>query len=104
MALPVEIEHWYQALAWSVGAVAAGLVCLFLFYGLGELLTVLVDIERNTRPANVERKRYWALPLLAFVSDLMGLLGLLAGFLIVALIWLTRTGVIGPATRPAAGG
>ena len=40
MHLPFEIGRWYEALAWSVGALAAGLVCLFLFYGLGELLTV----------------------------------------------------------------
>ena len=104
MTFPFEIERWYQALGWSVGALAAGLVGLFLMYGLGELLTVLVDIESNTRPPNVERKRYWALPLLAFVCDLMGLVCLLAGVALVALIWLERAGIIGPATRPAAAG
>jgi len=101
---PFDIEHWYQAVAWSAAALAAGLVGLFLFYGMGELLTVLVDIEQNTRPPNFERKRYWALPLLAFVSDLIGLLCLLAGFGVVALIWLTKAGVVSPATQPAAGG
>ncbi len=101
MTLPFEIAKWYQAAAWSVGALAGGLALLFLFYAFGEYLTVLVDIERNTRPPNVEGKRYWALPLLAFVCDLLGLLSLLAGFGLSALIWLTRAGVLGPTTHPA---
>jgi len=104
MTVPFEIGEWYQAVGWSVGTLAAGLVCLFMFYALGELLTVLVDIENNTRPPNVERKRYWALPLMAFVCDLVGLLFLLAGFGLVALIWLQKAGVIGPTTQPAVGG
>ncbi len=98
MAFPGDIGTWMKAVGFTVAALAGGFVGLFLLYALGEYLTVLVDIERNTRPPNVEGKRYWAMPLLAFVCDLLGLLCLLAGLGVVAWIWLTKTGVLtGPA-------
>ena len=107
MVFPFPVETLFRAVAFTVAAVAGGLVGLFIFYAMGEHLTVLVDIERNTRPPNVKGKRYWALPLLAFVCDLVGLLCLLAGLGVVALIWLTKTGVLAKAvvtTLPAVGG
>jgi hypothetical protein len=103
MAFPIDVGTVFRAIAFTVAALAGGFVGLFIFYAMGERLTVLVDIERNTRPPNVEGKRYWALPLLAFVCDLMGLLWLLAGLGVIAWIWLTKTGVLtgALATQPA---
>lgn len=107
ITVPIQIEAWYHALGWTVAALAGGFVLLVVFYAMGERLRVLVDIERNTRPPNVAGKRYWALPLMGFVCDLLGLILLIASLGVVAVIWLIFAGLIGggPAatTLPAPG-
>jgi len=104
MPFPLEIGRWYMGLVWTVAILAGGMVLWVVFYAIGEHLRVLVDIERNTRPANVEGRRYWALPLMGFVFDLMGLILILAAIGMVAWLWLSFTGVIAPPptdTQPA---